>query len=201
MKSIWISIFVLSFIIVSACGPTRSVTRVATDQAIDLSGRWNDTDARQVAEEMTRDVLSRQWLPEYLTNNDGQKPTVIVGTISNRSSEHIDTQTIIADFERELVNSGRVRFVAAEKQRQELRKERMDQQSNASMETAKRLANEIGADYMLQGSIKSIVDQVDGTKVIFYQTDLELINMESSEKVWIGQKKIKKVVEQSSTSW
>ena len=189
------------FLLSSCGGSSRKVTRVAADQTTDFSGKWNDTDARQVAEEMIRDVLGRPWLQDYLADHDGKKPTVIVGTIRNRSSEHIDTETFISDFERELVNSGRVRFVAASKQREELRKERMDQQSNASMETAKRLANEIGADYMLQGSIKTITDKVEGTKAVFYQTDLELIDMETSEKVWLGQKKIKKIIEQKGTSW
>jgi len=187
--------------LISSCGSSRTVTRVAADETTDLSGRWNDTDARQVAEEMTRDVMGRPWLQDYLADHDGEKPTVIVGTIRNRSSEHIDTETFISDFERELVNSGRVRFVAASKQREELRKERMDQQSNASMDTAKRLANEVGADFMLQGAIKTITDKVEGVKVVFYQTDLELINVETSEKVWLGQKKIKKVVEQAGHSW
>jgi uncharacterized protein (TIGR02722 family) len=191
----------IAFLLMSCGGPNRTVTRVAVDQATDLSGKWNDTDARQVAEEMIRDVVSRPWLSDYKMEHDGQKPTVIVGTIRNRSSEHIDTGTFIADFERELINSGKVKFVASAKQRGEIRAERMDQQSNASMETAKRLANETGADFMLQGSIKTITDKVEGTKVVFYQVDLELINLETNEKVWIGQKKIKKIIDQKDYSW
>jgi len=195
-----IGVMLIAFFVLS-CGSSRSVTRVASDTTTDISGKWNDTDARQVAEEMTRDVLSRNWLSDYKMEHDGEKPTVIVGNIRNRSSEHIDTETFISDFERELINSGKVRFVADAGQRKQIRDERMDQQSNASMETAKTLANEIGADYILQGALKSIVDKVEGTKVVFYQTDLELINLETNEKVWIGQKKIKKVVEQSGASW
>lgn len=195
-----IGVMLIAFFVLS-CGSSRSVTRVASDTTTDISGKWNDTDARQVAEEMTRDVLSRNWLSDYKMDHDGEKPTVIVGNIRNRSSEHIDTETFIADFERELINSGKVRFVADAGQRKQIRDERMDQQSNASMETTKSLANEIGADYILQGALKSIVDKVEGTKVVFYQTDLELIDLETNEKVWMGQKKIKKVVEQSGTSW
>jgi hypothetical protein len=105
------------------------------------------------------------------------------------------------DFERELINSGQVKFVASRMQRDEVRDERMDQQTYASEETAKRMAQETGADFMLQGSIKSINDRIEGEEIRFYQTDLELINIESNEKVWIGNNKIKKSISQSKTTW
>ena len=38
-------------------------------------------------------------------------------------------------------------------------------------------------------------DEADGAKSIFYQVDLDLINLENNVKSWYGQKKIKKVVE------
>ena len=100
-----------------------------------------------------------------------------------------------------MVNSGRVKFVATKEEIQEIRDERVDQQSYSSEETAKNLANETGADFMLKGSIKSQMDAVDGQQVKFYQVDLELINLENNEKVWMDSKKIKKTVEKSSTSW
>ncbi|MEW5922430.1 MAG: penicillin-binding protein activator LpoB, partial [Candidatus Zixiibacteriota bacterium] len=104
-------------------------------------------------------------------------------------------------FERELINSGRVRFVASSGQRDEIRGERFDQQEFASQETMKKIRNETGADFILMGAIKTIVDQVEGTKVVYYQTDLEMINIESMEKVWIGTKKIKKGISQDKTKW
>ena len=54
---------------------------------------------------------------------------------------------------------------------------------------------------MLHGAIKTITDQEECKQVVFYQTDLELINIESMEKVWIGTKKIKKGIAQSGTKW
>jgi hypothetical protein len=131
----------------------------------------------------------------------GEKPVVTVGTIRNLTSEHIAMETFISDFERELINAGTVRFVAAPEQRSELREERQEQQEFASRETAKRLREEIGADFMLQGAIKTIVDQEEGNRVVFYQTDLELINIESMEKVWIQTKKIKKGIAQGNRKW
>ena len=176
------------------------MTRLDTESVTDLSGKWNDTDSRLVAEEMIGDCLSRVWVTDFAAAK-GNKPVVTVGTIRNKSSEHIEMETFISDFERELINSGSVRFVASKEQRVELRDERSEQQEFASRETAKKLRAETGADFMLQGAIKTITDQEGGNRVVFYQTDLELVNIETMEKVWVGTKKIKKGISQSGSKW
>ena len=178
--------------LLAACGQT--VTRVDSDSVIDLSGNWNDTDSRLVAQEMIQDVLSRSWLSKFNRSN-GKAPTVIVGTVRNLSHEHINTRTFIADMERELINSGEVEFVASAEDREEIRREVKEQDLHASEATRKAMGNETGADFMLQGSINSIVDAVSGEQVRFYQIDLTLIELGTNRKVWVGQKKIKKTVE------
>ncbi len=184
---------VLAF--VSGCGGGKTVTRLDTESVTDLSGRWNDTDSRLVAEEMVSDALSRAWLTRF-TSEKGAMPVVTVGTIRNRTAEHIEMETFISDFERELINSGSVRFVASKEARSEIREERQEQQEFASRETAKRMREETGADFILQGALKTIIDEEGGKQVRYYQTDLELINIETMEKVWIGSKKIKKGITQ-----
>ncbi|UCD65245.1 MAG: penicillin-binding protein activator LpoB [Candidatus Zixiibacteriota bacterium] len=193
-------VFALLAVLPLGCGGGKTVTRLDTDTVTDLSGQWNDTDSRLVAEEMITDCLSRPWLTDFAAAN-GAKPVVTVGTIRNKSSEHIEMETFISDFERELINSTSVRFVASKEARAEIREERFEQQEFASRETAKRLREETGADFMLQGAIKTITDQEEGKRVVFYQTYLELVNIESMEKVWIGTKKIKKGIAQGDTKW
>lgn len=188
-------IMALSLLIV-ACGPSVKVQRVASDTSTDLSGRWNDTDSRLVAEDMIRDMLSRPWISNF-TQKKGEPPVVIVGALKNLSSEHIQMQVFATDMARELINSGLVRFVASRDDRDEVRQERTEQQYHASEETAKRMAQEVGADYMLQASVKTIMDKVDRTSAKFYQVDMQLINVETSEIVWIGSKEIKKIVQQN----
>ncbi|MBL4712647.1 MAG: penicillin-binding protein activator LpoB [Gammaproteobacteria bacterium] len=178
--------------LLAACNPT--VTRVDSDSVTDLSGKWNDTDSRLVAEEMIQDVLSRGWLSKF-NRSEGKSPTVIVGTVRNLSHEHINTRTFVADMERELINSGEVEFVASASERDEVRSEVKDQDLNSTEETRKALGQEVGADFMLQGSINTIVDAVSGEQARFYQIDLTLIQLGSNRKVWAGQKKIKKTVE------
>jgi uncharacterized protein (TIGR02722 family) len=182
--------------VVTLTGCKTKVTRVAVDETIDLSGRWNDIDSQLVSAEMISDISTRPWVEDYTAKN-GKKPVVIVGTIRNLSSEHIETETFSKDLERELVNNGRVTFVANNIERAELRDERKQQQTWSREETQKRLAAETGADYMLQGGIKTITDQEGKEQVKFYQVDMELIHLESNEKVWIGSKKIKKHIKTS----
>lgn len=195
-KRISLAALLLAAVMLAGCAtPSRTVERTSADTQTDLSGRWNDTDARLVAEEMIDDMLNRPWLQRFSGDADRQ-PVVIVGGVRNRSSEHIDTSVFIKDIERELINSGMVRFVATSEERAEIRDERMDQQTQAAEETISRLGEETGADFMMQGSISSTVDAVEGERAVFYQVDMELISIETNEKVWIGSKEIKKIIEQ-----
>ena len=195
-----LGLFVIILMLVGCASTTRTVTRISADEVLDQSGNWNDTDSRLVAEQMIKDLMYRAWLQDFVLEED-RKPVIVVGTIRNFSSEHIQADIFIKDIERELINSGKVKFVAGIKERDDVREERMEQQSYASDETAKRLAAESGADFMLQGGIKSNSDVSGGKAVKFYQVDLELINVESNEKVWIGSKEIKKFVQKNKVKW
>jgi len=184
---------VILLLFISGCG-TQKVTRVDTNSVIDLSGRWNDTDSRLVAEEMVNQVLNGAWLNNYTSAHEGEKPVVIVGLIYNRSHEHINSETFVKDVERAFINSGKVRLVQAGEKREELRRERAAQQDFASTETAKQWGKELGADFMMNGDINSIVDVYRQKQVVFYQVNLELTDLETSEIVWIGDKKLKKYI-------
>jgi uncharacterized protein (TIGR02722 family) len=182
----------VSGIMISSC--SRQVTRVNTDQAIDVSGNWNNTDSRLVAEEMTQTVLGGKWLSTHLEEKQGKRPVVVVGAVQNKSHEHIDAETFVKDVEQAFVKSERVRLVQGGKKREELRAEKADQQDNASVSSMKKFGLENGADYILQGSINSIVDSHKRKKVVYYQVNLELTDIQTNEVVWIGDKKIAKYV-------
>ncbi len=181
-----------SVLIVSSCA--RKVARIDPNQQIDISGGWNNTDARLVAEQATSDILSASWLTNHLSDHAGKKPVVIVGMVYNKSHEHIEAETFVKEVERCFIQSEKVRLVQGGKKREELRAERADQQTNSSVSTMKKFGLENGADYMLQGSINSIVDALNRKKVVYYQVNLELTNLQTSEVVWIGEKKIAKYV-------
>ncbi|GAL83555.1 hypothetical protein MYP_782 [Sporocytophaga myxococcoides] len=183
----------LTVLVLAGSCTKKTVTRVSPDQQIDLSGRWNDVDSRLVAEEMAKDMINRPWRNDFMARNN-KKPTIILGVISNKSHEHIDALTFIKDLERECINTGTIRVVQNAEFREKLRVERADQQQFASPETQKKWGRELGADYMVFGTINSIVDSEGKRKVVFYQINLELADLETNELVWIGDKKIKKYI-------
>ena len=200
LRILSVGFLVLALSMLSGCGASKTVTRVEPDEQIDLSGDWNDTDSRLVAEEMIKDVLARPWLGEF-KGDKKRTPVVIVGTVRNRTSEHIATTAFIKNLERELINSGRVDFVANKEERQEVRDERTDQQEFSSAESLKKFQQETGADFMLRGDITSIIDAEGGQQVKYYQVNLELVNVETNRKAWIGEKKLKKLVSQSGSKF
>jgi len=183
-------------LLISGCRPTNKINRINPSETTDLSGRWNDTDARMVSEEMISDALTKPWLNQHNRQHQ-QSPVVIVGNVRNESMEHIDTEVITKEMERAFVNSGSVNVVASSDERQDIRQERLEQQEFASLETMKEMARELGADFMLIGNISSVVDETPDrrTLAVFYTVNLELVNVETNQKVWIGNKKIKKLIE------
>ena len=195
MKYSLLTGLLLAFVLVG-CRPSQKITRINPDTTTDLSGKWNDTDARLVAEEMIADALSKPWLNQFNRNNQ-KPPVVIVGRVRNESMEHIETGVLTKELERSFVNSGEISVVASSEERGDIRDERLDQQANASYETTKKLGQELGADFMLIGNINSIVDEaVDSrTLAVFYTVNLEFVNIQTNQKVWIGNKKIKKFIE------
>jgi penicillin-binding protein activator len=191
-------VLVLVLIGFSGCGGETRVTRVDAGVVTDLSGRWNDTDSRMVAETMVKEALDYPWLNNF-SQSKRRQPVVVVGTVLNNSHEHINVQTFVTDLERELTNSQKVTFVAAKNEREEVRTERKEQAMYSREDTQKAPGKEIGADYMMKGTIATILDEADGTKAMFYQVDLQMVDLESNAKVWYGQKKIKKVIEKKRT--
>ena len=162
---------VLGILLLTLTACSTTGTRVPPEAPVDLSGRWNDTDSRLTAEAMIKDALGGPW-PQRFPQLMGRTPVVVVGPVLNRTHEQLNTQTFVKDLERALMQSG----------------------------TVKPLGQESGADFMLQGTINSLVDELDSTRAVFYQVDLELVDVASNVKVWQGQKKVKKLIERSKTT-
>lgn len=188
-------------IFISGCATGPKVQRMDSDATVDVSGRWNDTDSRLVAEEMISDCLNRPWVDNFRSQNNQRVPAVIVGNVRNRSHEHINVETFTKNLERALINSGRIEFVAAQGEREQIRLEREDQARHSSDESMKGPGQELGADFMLIGSINTIRDEVKGTAVMYYQVNLELVSLTNNVKAWIGEKQIKKLITRPKVRW
>ncbi len=184
----------LIFLVVLVAGcQARKVTRIDPATEIDLSGRWNDTDSRKVADQMIYDLFDSAPFKQYAKNKQA-KPVIVVGTIRNKTSEHIDADNFVKKFEVVIHNSGVADLVESSDFRDQLRVERLEQQEFADPATIKRMGMELGADLMLFGEITSEVDTYGKRRVVNYVTTLFLTDIESNRRVWYGQNEIKKYV-------
>jgi uncharacterized protein (TIGR02722 family) len=172
---------------------SRQVTRVDPNKSYDLSGRWNDSDSRAVADNMINDLLINEKFKDYAKAKN-KKPSVVVGLISNKTSEHIDAATYIKKFELAIFNSGIADVVESDAFRDKLRLERAQQQDFSSAGTMAKWGEEVGADLMLFGEMTSETDVYNNKRVVNYITTLFLTDMETNKRVWYGQKEIKKFI-------
>ena len=200
MNSKWFVLLAFLTVLTIGCSTTK-VQRVPVDKQVDLSGRWNDTDARLVSSQMIKNCLEGNWISEFNKTN-GRDPVVIVGTIENKSSEHIESAVFVKSLEADLINSGKVVFVASKVERPEVREERVDQGKGGWTDpaTIKAIGKETGADFMLRGSIFTVTDDTKGKYAILYQVNLELIDMTTNQVRWMEQTELKKIVQKSKYS-
>lgn len=187
------SLVIIVFIILSVSCQPRTVTRINPDTQIDLSGRWNDSDSRLVADKMIHDLFDSERFKEY-ANENGKKPTIVVGLIKNKTSEHIDAANYIKKFEMAIYNSNVADLVESDEFRDKLRQERAEQQDFADPATMAQWGKEIGADLMLFGEMSSETDEYNNRRVVNYVTTLFLTDIETNKRVWYGQHEIKKMV-------
>ena len=159
-----------------------------------IDTRWNEADARKTSENLVHSMLQKPWLSMHEKVNQA-RPVVIVDEVENRTGEHIDTKMLTSSIRNELINSGRVRFLNAS-QRGKILKEINYQNKSGMVDPAKakRAGRQMGAGFMLSGHISSQVHQhpQEDFKTVYYQTDLTLTNLETSEIEWSEQFRIKK---------
>lgn len=186
MKKIILLVTVVSFAMsVFAFGGTK-VKRVSSDEITDLDGYWNDTDVRIVCETLIDECINSPRISKFEKEN-GRPGLVIVGKIKNDCEEHIDTSIIEKRLRSAIINSGVLEFVVSKDERNQLRDEKIDQEQHASIESAKSMDNEAAADFMLTGTVKSIV-QKDGKKSVrAYFVNVTLADIETNRIIWQGE--------------
>jgi hypothetical protein len=165
----------------------------------DLSGYWNDTDLRMASEALIKSCLETPGISGFQAASK-RLPVLIVGKFENASDEHIDTSILSQKMEAAILNSGRAEFVASGKLREQIRGERQDQyQGNTSEKTMAALGKETGADFMMTGSVKTMVDRYDRTATRSYFITAMLTDISTNRQVWIGEyNEIKKVIKLAS---
>jgi PBP1b-binding outer membrane lipoprotein LpoB len=177
----------------TGCGGT-TVTRTEENAVIDLSGNWNATDSRQVADALIADCLEFPWADQFKAKNN-RIPVVKTGRIKVvTNGDVVNTEIFTNDLQRALLRSGKAQPVASNSETDQAREERKDQDVNASEATRKESFQETGTDFLIIGTINVQDDQADGKRQKFYSVDLKMTDVKTQQQVWIGNKKISKLV-------
>ena len=192
-KFAFLFVAVFTGLIMFSCGSTK-VSRVDSDEVIDLDGYWNESDVRIVCDSLIEECISSPRIAKF-EGQQGRAPVVIIDSIRNQSSEHIDTSIVEKKFQTAIINSGVMEFVSSSTERQALREEKADQADHSTYDTAKEMDQETGADFMLKGSVKTIVQSAGDKTVRTYYVYAELHDIKTNKIVWMAENdSIKKVI-------
>jgi penicillin-binding protein activator len=168
-------------LLATACGTTTPPKEIArTDVAYDLSGEWNDVDADLVARAMIDECLKSQWAEQWAAAHGGKKPVLRLYPILNRTTAYIDYRYFTKQIEAALVASGRLDVVAG----------------TAVEADPEAPPPEAPADFQLTGSILSQEDTDGQRELRAYLTSIEIIETATQKKAWVGQKRIRKLIQQ-----
>ena len=181
----------------TSCGPkmfTKGQYEDVNTQN-NMTDQWSETDMQKIVKSLVESMVAHRSIAQTR-----RPPVVLVTSLQNKTSEHIDTQSIMDMVKIELINSGKVQFVDKEA-RGDMAEEYEYQQENASAETAKQKGNQTGADFILNGRLDSIVQQAGSDKSVYYKVTLNLTNLKSGLIVWGGQKQIRKRYEKQRVGW
>ncbi len=151
---------------------------------------FGSTDLQTIAGEMV-DSMMASGSVSYITRD--QRPIVFVERIKNKTSEHIDTESITDTISTKMLNSGKFRFVdmdRVESVRDQLNFQNNDELVNQS--SAIQFGKMVGAQYMLYGNLSSIVKKAGSDEDVYYKMTMRLMDLESGLIEWADETEIRK---------
>lgn len=176
-------------LVLTSCGPKAFVKGSYDDVNREnlMNDQWSETDMQTVVKAMVGNIAAHPVIA-----NAKSPPIVMVTNLQNKTSEHIDTQSIMDMIRVELMNTGKISFVDKEA-RGDISEEYNYQNSGmVNDETKKGPGGQIGADFIVNGRLDSIVQEVGKEKTVYYKLTLNLTNLKTSVISWTGQKEIRK---------
>ncbi len=188
-KNILYMTVTLSFLAMTSCGPKAFVKGEYDDVNREnlLNDQWSETDMQKAVQDLVASLMNSAAIAQAK-----KMPIVMVSNLQNKTSEHIDTQSIMDMVRVELMKSGKVGFIDKEA-RQDIADEYNYQNSGmVSQDTKKGPGGQVGADFMINGRLDSIVQEVGKDKSVYYKLTLNLTNIKSSMITWSDQKQIRK---------
>ena len=151
-----------------------------------VTNEFGSTDLQMIAEKMVGSLLEDPIL--------ANRPTLTLSAVRNKTSEYIDTKSIMNTIQTALVKSRKVRFTRSADEMQAGVDELQRQNQSGLYKNAgkAKVGNMTAAKYSLEGEIVSIVNQNATTKDVFYKMTLKLYDVEEGAIEWQEEKEIRK---------
>ena len=196
MKSIYLTaLLVIAILGLSACGPKAFVKGQYDDVTKEnlLNDQWSETDMQVIVKSMVDSLVQHPAVANAKT-----LPIVIITNLQNKTSEHIDTQSIMDMVRVDLTNSGKVAFIDKEARGDISNEYDYQNTGTVSAETKKSPGGQVGADFIINGRLDAIVQEVGKDKSVFYKLTLNLTNLKTSVITWTNHKQIRKTFKKKS---
>lgn len=151
---------------------------------------FGSTDLQKIAGEMVDSMLMSGSIAAITSEG---RPIVFVERIKNKTSEHIDTESITDSISTKLLNSGKFRFVdmgRVDSVRKQLNFQNKDELVDQS--SAIKFGKMVGAQYMLYGNLSSIAKQSGSKKDVYYKMTMRLMDLETGLIEWASETEIRK---------
>jgi penicillin-binding protein activator len=177
----------------TACGPKAFIKGQYDnpDKENLLTDQWSETDMQKVVKEMVASLVSHPKIEQAKTT-----PILMVTRLQNKTSEHIETQSIMDMIRVELTQSGKVGFV--DKEAREDVDAEYEYQANRVNSNKSVSGQQVGADYILNGRMDSIVQEAGKDKTVYYKITLNMTDLKTNLVVWTNQKQLRKVYKKKS---
>ena len=189
MKRVLLLPVCLLSLVIASCGPKAFVKGDYDDvqRTNLLNDQWSETDMQKAVADLVKSMGSAKVIATART-----EPVVMVTGLQNKTSEHIDTQSIMDMLRVELMKSGSVSFIDKEA-REDVAAEYQYQNSGmVSGTTKKGPGDQVGADFIINGRLDSIVQEVGKEKTVYYKLTLNLTNLKTNVIAWSDYKQIRK---------
>ena len=187
----------LIFVLAAVMGLSACQSKVEYGDATEVetvNENFGSTDLQVIAAKMVDSMMA---FPPVVVMTQSNRPIVFVDKIKNKTSEHIDTESVTDTISNKLLRSGKFRFIDMTKV--DTVRKQLDYQNNAGMvdpSTAIKFGRQIGAQYMLYG-LSSIVKQDGSTKDVYYKMTMRLMDLETGLIEWSDEKEIRKMKSKS----
>lgn len=198
MKTMQLLTLICTVLVLSACANGPKISYGDASAVETTTTGFGSTDLQSIAATLVDDLIS---FPPIVQMTSARRPVVFVDKIKNKTTEHIDTESVTDTIQTKLLKSGKFRFVDMTAVRAV--QEQMQFQMDSGMVDPSKAAafgKQTGAEFMLYGNMSSIVKRNDSTKDVYYKFTLKLVNLESGIMEWAGEKEIRKTGEKSFMS-